>query len=138
MPNWILEFALSLVDEPSPPAQCVGRSIRNRGEGMEKSVYVLAPKPFDQQRECGARVAPALIFREDHPARLVDSLLLPGPVPIADVANRIGRGTQDDLEHLSRTGCGRGQVTLVLTNNLLATLGTAKVLHHLGIGEESA
>lgn len=47
MPNWILEFTLSEVGEPRPPAERVGRSIRNRGEGVEKSVHVLAPKPFD-------------------------------------------------------------------------------------------
>jgi len=127
-PTGYLEFTLSAVGEPRSPAECVGRSVRNRGEGVEKAVHVFAPKPFDQQRQCGARVAPALILREDHPARLIDDFLPPGLVPIADVADRIGRGTQDDLEHSSRTGCGRVQVTLVLIHDLLATLGTAKVL----------
>src|ERR1700686_2833659 len=138
MPSWVLEFTLSEVGEPRPPAEGVGRSIRNRGEGVKKSVHVLAPKPFDQQLQGGARVAPALILREDHPARLIDDFLPPRLVPIADVADRICRGTQDDLEHLSRTGCASDQVTLVLIHDLLATLGTAEVLHHLRIGKESS
>src|ERR1700687_5561225 len=85
MPNRVLEFALSEVGEPRPPAECVGRSIRNRWEGVEKSVHLLAPKPFDQQLQGGARVAPALILREDHPARLIDDFLPPRFVPTADV-----------------------------------------------------
>src|SRR5579863_4507380 len=85
--RWILEIELAEVGESRPPAERVGRTIPNLGKGMQETTRVLEPDARNQCRKSLARQSFALVLGEDHPPGLIDELISPGLVPVADVAD---------------------------------------------------
>src|SRR5215211_7823680 len=73
----------------------------------------------------------ALEFRQDAPASLVDRLALPLPFPVADQADRLAVGQEDDPEHAACSRFGEGEIVLVARENLLLALRPADVFRHL-------
>jgi transposase, IS30 family len=108
-PSGELELALSQVREAVLLADLVGRTVRDRGKGVDLPELPLRPRLLQDLPHCLAGNTPVLELGQDHPPDLIERLILMRRLKNVDHASGGGCTVRDDLQRPAPSLGGQSQ-----------------------------
>jgi hypothetical protein len=129
-----LDLALSQVREAVLLADLVGRSVRDRGKGVDMPELPLPPRPLQNLPHGLAGNPPVLELGQDHPPDLIDRLIVMRRLKDIDPAGRGRSLVRDYLERPAPSPGGQSQRLRVRTLDGFPRPGATQPGHHLRVG----